>query len=130
MSSTLRKSPNRRGAALIIALVLLVFIGAIASAALPQILRDRQEVRMEWVRQQAQLLLGDALLSAETQRQSDPDFSGETFSLGPDYQSFGGTFHVTTKYQEDQFTATVEYCNAKGKTLYFVKRSLQPHPQP
>ena len=105
-----------------VTLVLLTFIGIVASAALPQMLRDRQEARMGLVREQAERLLDDMLRKAEAQRKTDSDFSGETIILGPDRQPFPDTFHVTTKYQGDGFTAEVEYRNSKGKTLYFSRR--------
>jgi type II secretory pathway component PulK len=111
-------SPNRRGAALVVALVLIAFIGIVASTTLPQILRDRQEARMELVRQQAQRLSDDALHKAEAKRQTDSGFSGETITLGPDQQPFLGTFQVTTNYRNDRFETKIEYRNEKGKTLY------------
>jgi type II secretory pathway pseudopilin PulG len=112
----------RRGAALIITLVLLTLIGVVASMTLPQILRDRQEARMELLRTQSRQLLDDALRNAEAKRQSDSEFSGETFTLGPDHQPFPGTFLITTKYQDDRFNAEVEYRHEKGTILYTAQR--------
>ena len=123
MTSFSRNDPNRRGAALIIVLVLLAFIGVIASLTLPQILRDRQTVRMELVRQQVQYLLDDAFRRAEAQRQSDSEFSGGTFVLGSDHQPFDGTFQVATNYQDDRLNVEVEYRNGKGKVLGVWKRN-------
>jgi len=113
-----RNNRTRRGAALVVALVLLAFLGIIASVALPQILRDRQEGRMELVREQTERLLDDVLRKSEAQRKSDPEFSGEILTLGPDCQPFPGTFLVTTKYQDGAFAAEVEYRNNKEKLLY------------
>jgi len=117
-----RNHPPRRGAALIIALVLLVVIGAVTSVTLPQILRDRQAARMELVRGQAQWLLDDALRLAEAKRLFDSEFSGETMTLGPGNQPFDGVFLVTTKYKDGRFHAEVEYSGGKGKTHYRVDR--------
>ena len=104
-----KNSSNRRGAALMVALVLIAFIGVVASTTLARILRDRQEVRMDLVRQQARRLLDDAIRSAETQRTSDSEFSGETLVLGADRQPVVGTFQVITKYQGGRFNAEVKY---------------------
>ena len=110
--------PHRRGAALVIALVLLAIIAVIASTALTQIIRNRQETQRNLVRQQADLLLHDALRNAKVQREADSEFSGETITLGPEQQPFGGTYRVTTQYQNDRFTADVEYRNEKGTLMY------------
>ena len=112
----------RRGAALIITLVLLAFIATIAMAALTQMLRERQVIRLDLARQQADLLICDALRQSEVLRQADPEFSGETITLGPEQQPFGGTFRVTTRYQEDRFVAEAEYRDEKGKVVHLVKR--------
>ena len=125
MISFCPKNPNRCGAALIIVLVLLAFIGVIASVTLPQILRNRQEARTELARQQAQWLLDDALRAAEAKRQADSEFSGDTMLFGPDHQPFPGTFQVMTQYQDDRFGAQVEYHDEKGRTLS-IERSPQP----
>ena len=122
MTSFSRTQPPRRGAALIIALVLLVVIVAVASVTLPQILRDRQELRLELVRGQAQWLLDDALRHADAKRRIDSEFSGETMTLGPDHQPFDGIFLVTTQYKDERFHAEVEYRDRKGKTLYRADR--------
>jgi len=127
---THKQTQPRRGAALIITLVLLACLAIVASVVLPQILRDRQETRMELVRTQSQQLLDDALRIAEAKRQSDPDFSGTTLVLRPDQQPFGGTFHVTTTLLNDTFAAEVEYRNEEGKIIYSVSRSSQPLAQP
>jgi len=122
---THKHTQPRRGAALIIAIVLLACIGVVAGTVLPQMLRDRQETRTELIRQQARQLLDDTLRSAEVQRRSDAEFSGETFSLGPEHQPFDGTFQITTKYQEDRFNAEVEYRDKNGKLIYATQRGPQ-----
>jgi len=113
----------RRGAALIIAIVLLAVLGIVAGMTLPQIIRDRQESRMDLLRAQSRLLLDDALRSAETKREADPEFFGETLTLTPDQQPFAGTFQVTTLYENDAFVGIVEYYDKNGKriTLHAVK---------
>jgi len=99
----------RRGAALIIAMVLLAVVGIVAATALTQILRNRQQTRTDLIRQQADLLIEDALRNAEGRRAADSEFSGETITLGPDQQPFHGTFRITTRYQDDRFVAEIEY---------------------
>jgi len=119
---TYNNPKNRRGAALIIAMVLLACLAIVAGVVLPQMLRDRQETRLELVRVQSRQLLDDALRSAEAKRNSDPNFAGAILSLGPDQQPFDGTFLVTTKYQDDRFNAEVEYRNEKGEVIYAVNK--------
>jgi len=113
---------DRRGAALIIALVLLAFLGIIAGTVLPRIYQDRQESRKELLRIQSRQLLDDAFRNAEVKRQADSDFSGETFSLGTDQQPFAYTFLVTTRCQDDNVSATVECRNKEGITIYSIHR--------
>ena len=113
----------RRGAALIIALVLLAVLGVIASTVLTQMLRDRQEARMDLIRRQAALLCDDALRMSEKHRAANSEFSGKTITLGSDQQPFPGTFRITTQYQNenDRFAVEVEYRNEKGKLMHTAK---------
>ena len=114
--------PNRRGAALIIALVLLACLAAVAGVVMPRMLRDRYESRMELVRTQSRQLLDDVLQSAETKRQTEPDFSGMVFTFAPDSRTFSGTFQVTVRFENDAFTAEVEYRNEEGRIVYAINR--------
>jgi type II secretory pathway component PulK len=107
----------RRGAALIITMVLLAIIGVVAATALAQILRNRQQTRTDLIRQQADLLIDDVLRNAEIRRKSDTEFSGETITLGPDQQPFHGTFRITTRYQDDRFVAEIEYSENEIRRL-------------
>ncbi|MDR0328135.1 MAG: hypothetical protein LBI05_07570 [Planctomycetaceae bacterium] len=108
---------SRRGAALIIALVLLAVIATVASIVLTQILRDRLEQRTGLIRRQTALLLDDALRNAEVRRAFDSQFFGETVTFVPDRQPFSGTFQVTTHYRDGNFIAEVEYHNEKGTLI-------------
>ena len=119
-----KNNRNRSGAALIIALVLLAVIGVIASTVLAQMLRDRQETRLDLICRQADLLLDDALRIAERQREADSEFTGKTITIGSDQQPFPGTFRITTQYQSeiDRFAVEVEYSNEKGKLIHVAKR--------
>ena len=99
---------KRRGAALIVALVLLAVLGIIAGAALQQILRDRQATQQELVRTQSRQLLDDALRNVEAKRKLEPTFSGETLTLDSGCQPFPGQFQVTTRHENDTFVGTVE----------------------
>jgi len=123
---THKHPPNRRGATLIITLVLLACLAIVAGVVLPQILRDRQESRMELVRTQSQQLLDDALRIASAKRNVDPEFVGETFVLESDSQPFPGTFQVTTRIENETFVAEVEYRNEQGQIIYTVNRQPRP----
>jgi len=100
---------QRRGAALIIAIVLLAVLGIVAGIVVPQIVRDRQKTRLDLLRTQTRQLLDDALRHAERKREGDSEFTGETWTLGPDVQPFSGSFRITTRFENDAFVAEVEY---------------------
>ena len=114
---------SRRGAALIVAIVLLAVLGIIAGLTLPQIIRDRYEARIDLIRIQSRQLLDDALRIAEAKRTADPEFSGETLTLTPDQQPFAGTFKVTTRYENDTFVGEVEYRDENDKVLMIQSRN-------
>jgi len=120
-----RQNSSRRGAALIITLVLLACLAMVAGTVLPQILRDRQESQMALVRTQSHQLLDDALRNAEAKRHNEPEFAGATFTLGPDSQPFPGTFQVATQVENDAFIAKVEYRNEQGTIIYVASRSAR-----
>ena len=119
-------SENRSGAALIIVLVLLACLAVVAGAVLPQMLRDRHVARQELIRVQTRQLFDDALRNAEAKRNTDPEFAGTEFSLGPDQQPFSGTFYVMTKFENGAFTAEVEYRDKDGQIIYAINQPSQP----
>ena len=121
-----KPTPNRRGAALIIALVLMACLAIVAGVVLPQMFRDQQESRKELIRTQSRQLLDDALRNAEAKRSIDSEFSGEALTLGPDSQPFSGTFQVTTRFANDAFAGEVEYRDREGKIIFTVNRQSQP----
>ena len=122
MDTKSQNTLERRGAALIIAIVLLAVLGIVAGTVLPQLLRDRRELRWELVREQSVRLHDDALRNAEAKRKADPAFSGETFALGSEHQPFAGTFQITTRFENDLFTAEVEYADEQGRRIRFSGR--------
>ena len=118
----LKSQPARRGAALIMTIVLLTCLAVVAGVVLPQILRDRREARMELLRIQSRQLLDDVFRNTEAKRHAEPEFAGSTLTLGPDRQPFPGTFEVTTRVENESLTAEVEYQNEQGTTIYRLKR--------
>ena len=76
-----KRISNRRGAALIIALVLLLLVSAISASLIQGFYTDRRERDRSLIRTQAELL-----------RQ---DFAGETLTLPHVSDSFPGTFQLT-----------------------------------
>ena len=124
MSKNSPTQSNRRGAALIVAIVLLAVLGIVAGIVLPQILRTRREAQQDLIRAQSRQLLDDVLRNAEQLRESDTEFSGGTFTLRLDLQPFSGTFHVTTRLEGDVFVAEVEYHDENDR-IRVRERKLQ-----
>jgi type II secretory pathway component PulJ len=120
MTNRYKTSLTRRGAALMIALVLLAVVGAVAGTVCSQIVRNRQEVRLDLLRAQTRQLLNDALRNAEAKRKIDSAFSGETQTLASDCQPFPGTFQITTRFENEIFAAEVEYRNKEGAMVHAI----------
>jgi hypothetical protein len=108
---------RQRGAALLICLVLLVFLGTLSGTEFKTVLADRREARTELIRQQVRMLQQDGLRRAELRRQIEPEFSGETIELKG---KSGGVFRLKTVYNAEKKTFGVEavFQSETGKTVY------------
>jgi Tfp pilus assembly protein PilX len=112
---------RQRGAALIICLVLLVFLGTLSSVVIKTVLDDRREARTELFRQQVRILQQDGLRRAEIRRQTEPDFAGETIELKA--ADNPGVFRLKSIYNEETKTFGVEtvFQDKAGKTVFAQK---------
>ena len=122
------RTSNRRGAALIIALVLLLLVGAISTSLIRGFYTDRQERNRSQIRTQAELLCHDFAELAKIQRTIAPDFTGETLALTKISDTFDGTFQLTSTFPEAEGTAEpvvqIEYYDETNKLIY--TNSLKP----
>ncbi|GHT40216.1 hypothetical protein FACS189443_0240 [Planctomycetales bacterium] len=113
---------KQRGAALLICLVLIVFLGTLSGIVIKTVLDDRREARTELIQQQARILQRDGLRRAEVRQQTEPDFSGETIELNAATNS-PGLFRLTTVYNGETKTFGIEvvFQNKAGKTVFAQK---------
>ena len=122
------RTSNRSGAALIIALVLLLLVGAISTSLIRGFYTDRHARNQSQIREQAELLRYDFAERAKIQRTATPDFTGETLRLTKLSNTFDGTFQLTSTFPEAEGTAEpvvqIEYYDETNKLIY--TNSLQP----
>jgi Tfp pilus assembly protein PilX len=110
-----RISPNRRGAALIIALVLLLLVSAISATLIRGFYTDRRERDQSLIRTQAELLRQD-YAEIITSRGQAPALTAES-ALTVRSEMFDGTFQLTT----GDDGVVVEYFNAENQLIYQSK---------
>ena len=99
---------QRRGAALIIAMVLILIIGVLAATTISGIYRDRFAFRQEMVKLQTERLIDDAVLQAAKKLAIQPDYAGETVLLSDLPLPLQGTLELSIKIdpQQKQIHAT------------------------
>jgi len=112
---------NRRGAALVIALVLLLLVTAISATLIRGFYTDRRERDQSQMRTQAELLRLDFADRTNILRAASPDFTGETLTVTN--PNIDGTFQLTssiTKTPEDTFdiTISVDCYDSANKLIY------------
>jgi hypothetical protein len=110
----------RRGAAAMIALVLIAVLGVITAVMLKDFHRNQMSRRKVEVRSQAGQLLADFKERTLTRLQADPAASEERIEIPPFSPRFEGTFILTFGSEGIQ----VQYINDLGKTLYVETQSL------
>ncbi len=117
---------QRRGAAVIICLVLIVFLATLSGVVIKTVLDDRREARTESIRRQVQLLLQDGLARAEMLRNASPAFSGDTIEIPSEPPAMAGLYVLTNVYDEDRkaFRIDVRFRDQAGNTI--VARTLEP----
>ncbi|MCL2349804.1 MAG: hypothetical protein FWC50_16255 [Planctomycetaceae bacterium] len=94
--NSFRCNHPRRGAALIIAMVLLLLVGAISAAIVRGFYQDRNEHRQSLIKTQANLLQEDYHRRAKQQFNASPDFTGETLKLTGISDSAPGSFELVS----------------------------------
>lgn len=119
------KRKQRRGTAMIICLVLIVFLATLSGIVIKTVLDDRREARTESIRQQVQFFLQDGLHRAEMLRKAQPDFLGETVEISSDHPAIPGSYVLTSVYDEDRntFRIGIQFQDRVGNTI--VARKLE-----
>lgn len=119
------RPPARRGAALIISLVLLALLGAFSTTILKGMLLDRRVSKTELLKIQAETLLDDSLDRARLRREIDPAFTGETIVLASPALQDGGVFHGTTRFDSEKNLFVVDgvFRDRSGKDVYRAERT-------
>jgi len=117
-----RRPSNRRGAALVIALVLMLLVTAISATLIRGFYTDRRERDQSQIRTQAELLRSDFADRTNLLHAASPDFTGETLTV-TNPNIFNGMFQLTssiTKTPEDTVDTaiSVECYDAAGKLVY------------
>lgn len=118
------KRKQRRAAAMILCLVLIVFLTALSGIVIKTVLDDRRESRTEMLRQQARLLLQDGLHRAEMRRKAEPEFSGETLEIPSESSTNTGTYILTSVYDGDDqaFRIDVRFRDRVGNIIVTRKQ--------
>lgn len=113
------KRKQRRGAAIIICLVLIVFLATLSGIVIKTVLDDRREARTESIRQQVQFLLQDGLHRSEMLRKAQSGFSGETVEIPSEHPAIPGSYVLTSVYDEDRntFRVDVRFQDRAGNTI-------------
>jgi len=106
IQQTNARTSNRRGAALVIALVLLLLVTAISAVLIRGFYTDRLERDRSQIRIQAELLRRDF---------ADCTHAGQAAALTLQTDSFDGTFQLIPT---DENGVRVEYHDAANKLIY------------
>lgn len=113
------KRKQRQGAAMIVCLVLLVFLGTLSGVVIKTVLDDRREARTELIRQQIQILLTDGQDRANRQRRLVADFSGETLEFQAKKTNPPGVFRIKSVFNDERktFDLEVAFLDENEKTI-------------
>ena len=117
-----RRTSNRRGAALVIALVLMLLVTAISATLIRGFYDDRRERNQSQIRTQAELLRSDFADRTNILCAASPDFTGETLTV-TNPNVFEGMFQLTssiTKTPEGivDTAVSVECYDSTGRLIY------------
>ncbi len=110
----------RRGAAAMIAIVLIAVLGAITAVLLNNFHHNYQQRLRQEIRAQAKMLLVDFKARTEARLQADPAAPDERIVIPPFSDRFDGTFSLTFGSNEIQ----VDFLDVHGKTTYSEKQEL------
>ena len=108
---------RKRGAAAMIALVLIAVLGAITAVMLKDFHHSLKQQQQAEIRTQAKQLLADFHKRTTARLQADPEAPEEQIVIPPFSPRFDGTFTLTSEAEE----VKVEYTDEQGKTVYFEK---------
>ncbi|MDR1492802.1 MAG: hypothetical protein LBT05_08780 [Planctomycetaceae bacterium] len=115
------KTSNRNGAALIIALVLLLFVSALSAVILRQLYNGRLETQRQLLYVETDLLIRDMRERAEQRRAADPSFTGESVTFKELSPHLNGTFQLTT-HAEKEITIDAVYRDESGTVIYAITK--------
>ncbi|MDR1957748.1 MAG: hypothetical protein LBQ54_01655 [Planctomycetaceae bacterium] len=123
------QTPERKGAALIIALVLLLFVSALSAAILRQVYNGRLEMQRQIVHVQTDQLVRDFVVRAEQRLAFDPSYTGGTVTFTNLTPRLPGTFQLVTHVESSagskpEITVTAEYRGEDDRTVYVTQNSL------
>ena len=117
---------TRKGAALIIALVLIAVIGTISAILLKNLLEDRLQQRRVEIRAQSKLLLADGVKRTETKLQENADFPGEQIAITPFSSRWNGTYYLTSRKENDQMIVALECRDESDRIFYTEEQTVLP----
>ncbi|MDR1382317.1 MAG: hypothetical protein LBJ67_00505 [Planctomycetaceae bacterium] len=108
---------NRNGAALIIALVLLLFVSVLSAVILRQLYNGRLETQRQLLYAETDLLIRDMQERAEQRRAATPSFTGESVTLKELSPHLDGTFQLTT-HVDKEITVDAAYRDKNDAMVY------------
>ncbi len=114
-------SVPRRGAAMIVAMVLLLLTGAISAGIISGFYQARRERDQSLIKAQANLLLEDHHQRALQQHEASPGFTGETLKLTEISDSAPGTFELTSAVDpsgDGTLSTEVRYYDENNRLTY------------
>ena len=117
---------TRKGAALIIALVLIAVIGTISAILLKNLLEDRLQQRRVEIRAQSKILLADWVKRTETKLRENADFPGEQTAITPFTHRWSGTYYLTSRKENEQMIAALECRDEEGRIFYTEEQTVLP----
>jgi len=101
--------PKRNAAALVIALVLLLFVSALSAVIMRQLYNGRLETQRQLLYAETDLLIRDMQDRAKQRHASDDSFTGETITLESLSPHLDGTFQLTSRIENEKIRIDAVY---------------------
>lgn len=119
-----RNKPQRRGVMVVLVLSCLLLVMALLATMVKSTLMHRSQLRTEKHARQAQLMVEAGLVRAIQELQSNPDYQGETWSLG----SLAGKearVSIAIRQSEDTVPTILVTAQFPGDGTHSVRRSTE-----